>query len=190
LPRRIARWDSKKEGRRKASARWTCRLGRMSTKEEYFAEVLDDAGDRLRSVPLGHEQVALDALLEWPPTISGRPGDRAARLDRTAHRGANPAARGAGGVRSRFGDPPDGGPISRGGEDRRDAFVTEDNVRSRRRKVHCRVDHFDELLERLGVLNKVDVVFAADHTRLINRRRPAGSSVSPPRETSGDSRAA
>jgi len=36
----------------------------MSTKEEYFAEVLDNAGDRLRSVPLGHEQVALDPLLE------------------------------------------------------------------------------------------------------------------------------
>lgn len=68
--------------------------------------------------------------------------------------------------------------------------MTEDNVRSRRRKVHCLDDHFDELLERLGALNKVDVVFAADHTRLINRRRPAGASVSPARERSRDSRAA
>jgi transposase len=150
-------------------------------KEEHFAEVLDDAGDRLFAKSVVNDQAALEALLDRASAhgtvglVIDQPGSIAQLALAIARQREVPVAYVPGLVMRRAADLYPGEAKT----DRRDAYVIADTGRTRRRQVHWLDAKSDELLERLRVLNGFDVDLGADQVRLANRLRDALTSVSP-----------
>jgi transposase len=150
-------------------------------KEEHFAEVLDDAGERLFSRSLVNDQSALEALLDRAGEygvvglVIDQPGSIAQLALAVARVRQVPVAYVPGLVMRRAADLYPGEAKT----DRLDAFVIADTARTRRRQVHWLDVGSDDLLDQLQVLNGFDVDLAADQTRVTNRLRDALTSVSP-----------
>ena len=124
-------------------------------KEEHFAEVLDDAGDRLFAVSLRNDQSALEAVLERAAEHGiaalaiDQPGSIAQLALAVARQRQVPVAYIPGLVMRRAADLYPGEAKT----DRRDAYVIADTARTRRKQVHWLDAESDDLLERLRVLN-------------------------------------
>jgi len=150
-------------------------------KEEHFAEVLDDTGERIFSRSVVNDQVALEGLLDRAAQhgtvglVIDQPGSIAQLALAVAATRQVPVAYIPGLVMRRAADLYPGEAKT----DRRDAFVIADTARTRRKQVHWLDVGSDELLDRLRVLNGFDIDIAADQTRLANRLRDALTSVSP-----------
>ena len=150
-------------------------------KEEHFAEVLDDQGERIFAGSVVNDQAALEALLEraaghgTPGLVIDQPGSIAQLALAVARNRQVPVAYVPGLVMRRAADLYPGEAKT----DKRDAYVIADTGRTRRKQVHWLDAGSDELLERLRVLNGLDIDLAADQTRLTNRCRDALTSVSP-----------
>jgi transposase len=150
-------------------------------KEEHFAEVLDDSGERLFARSVVNDQTALEALLDraaghgTPGLVIDQPGSIAQLALAVARSRSVPVAYVPGLVMRRAADLYPGEAKT----DKRDAYVIADTGRTRRKQVHWLDVGSDELLERLRVLNGFDIDLAADQTRLANRCRDALTSVSP-----------
>ncbi len=150
-------------------------------KEEHFAEVLDDTGERLLARSLVNDQAALEALLERagehgvPGLVIDQPGSIAQLALAVARARQVPVAYVPGLVMRRAAD------LYRGEAktDKRDAFVIADTGRTRRRQVHWLDAGSDDLLDQLRVLDGFDIDLAADQTRVTNRLRDALTSISP-----------
>lgn len=161
-------------------------------KEEHFADVLDDAGDRLFGRSIANDEADLEALLDractfgTPGLVIDQPGSIAQLAIAVAGRRRMPVAYVPGLVMRRAADLYPGEAKT----DRRDAFVIADTARVRRRQVHWLDTTSDELLARLRVLNGYDIDLAADLNRLSNRLRDALVSVSPALERAIGSRLA
>jgi hypothetical protein len=88
-------------------------------KDEHFAEVLDNDGERIFARSVVNDQAALEALLDRASEhgaaglVIDQPGSIAQLVLAVARRRA-----GAGGVRARVGDAPGRGPVSGGSQDR------------------------------------------------------------------------
>lgn len=150
-------------------------------KQEHFADVLDDAGDRLFSRSVANDQAAIEAVLDRaaghgvPGLVIDQPGSIAQlALAVAACRGV-PVAYVPGLVMRRAADLYPGEAKT----DKRDAYVIADTARTRRRQVHWLDAGSDELLAQLRVLNGFDIDLAADQTRLANRLRDALTSIFP-----------
>ncbi|HET9059970.1 MAG TPA: IS110 family transposase, partial [Acidimicrobiales bacterium] len=150
-------------------------------KEEHFAEVLDDHGERLFSLSLANDQAALQGLVErarrhgTPALVIDKPGSIAQLALAVARSLETPVAYVPGLVMRRAADLYPGEAKT----DKRDAFVIADTARTRRRQVHWLDAGSDDLLDQLRVLNGFDVDLAGDQTRLANRLRDALASISP-----------
>jgi transposase len=150
-------------------------------KEEHFAEVLDDDGERIFARSVVNDQAALEALLDRaaahgvPGLVIDQPGSIAQLALAVARARRVPVAYVPGLVMRRAADLYPGEAKT----DKRDAFVIADTGRTRRRQVQWLDAGSDDLLERLRVLNGFDIDLAADQTRLTNRCRDALTSVSP-----------
>jgi transposase len=150
-------------------------------KEEHFAEVLDNDGERLLSRSVVNDQAALEGLLDRAATygtvgvVIDQPGSIAQLVLAVARGREVPVAYVPGLVMRRAADLYPGEAKT----DKRDAFIIADTGRTRRKQVHWLDVGSDELLERLRVLNGFDIDLAADQTRLSNRCRDALTSVSP-----------
>jgi transposase len=161
-------------------------------KEEHFAEVLDDSGERLFTRSVVNDQAALEALLERavehgvPGLVIDQPGSIAQLALAVARAREVPVAYVPGLVMRRAADLYPGEAKT----DKRDAFVIADTGRTRRRQVHWLDAGSDDLLDQLRVLNGFDIDLAADQTRVTNRLRDALTSVSPALERALGSRLA
>lgn len=150
-------------------------------KEEHFADVLDDQGERLFARSIGNDQAALDALLDQaethgvPGLVIDQPGSIAQLCLAVARTRGTPVAYVPGLVMRRAADLYPGEAKT----DRRDAYVIADTGRTRRRQVHWLDAGSDDLLDQLRVLNGFDVDLAADQTRVANRLRDTLTGVSP-----------
>lgn len=150
-------------------------------KEEHFAEVLDDTGERLFARGLVNDQAALEGLLDragehgMPGLVIDQPGSIAQLALAVARSRDTPVAYVPGLVMRRAADLYPGEAKT----DKRDAFVIADTGRTRRRQVHWLDAGSDDLLDQLRVLNGFDIDLAADQTRVTNRLRDALTSVSP-----------
>jgi transposase len=150
-------------------------------KEEHFAEVLDDSGERLFARSIVNDQAALEGLLDRASghgtvgLVIDQPGSIAQLALAVARSRSVPVAYVPGLVMRRAADLYPGEAKT----DQRDAYVIADTGRTRRKQVHWLDVGSDELLERLRVLNGFDIDLAADQTRLSNRCRDALTSVSP-----------
>jgi transposase len=159
-------------------------------KEEHFAEVLDDGGERLFARSIANDEAALEALLDRAGEngIAGlvidQPGSIAQLALAVSRRRDVPVAYVPGLVMRRAADLYPGEAKT----DRRDAYVIADTARTRRKQVQWLDAGSDELLERLRVLNGFDIDLAADQTRLSNRLRDALTSISPALERALGSR--
>jgi transposase len=150
-------------------------------KEEHFAEVLDDQGERLFARAVVNDQAALEGLLDRAGEhgtvglVIDQPGSIAQLALAVARRRDVPVAYVPGLVMRRAADLYPGEAKT----DKRDAYIIADTGRTRRKQVHWLDVGSDELLDRLKVLNGFDIDLAADQTRLTNRVRDALTSVSP-----------
>jgi len=150
-------------------------------KEEHFADVLDDEGERLFARSVRNDQGDIEALLDRAATfgvvglVIDQPGSIAQLAIAIAAVRAVPVAYVPGLVMRRAADLYPGEAKT----DRRDAYVIADTARTRRRQIHWLDAGSDELLARLRVLNGFDVDLAADQTRLMNRLRDALTSIFP-----------
>jgi transposase len=150
-------------------------------KEDHFAEVLDDAGERIFARGVANDEAALEALLDRAGKhgtvglVIDQPGSIAQLTLAVAARRQVPVAYVPGLVMRRAADLYPGEAKT----DKRDAFIIADTGRTRRRQVHWLDAGSDELLDQLRVLNGFDIDLAADQTRLANRLRDALTSVSP-----------
>ena len=150
-------------------------------KEEHFAEVLDDHGERIFVRSVVNDEAALASLLDRaaehgiPGLVIDQPGSIAQLALAVARTREVPVAYVPGLVMRRAADLYPGEAKT----DKRDAFVIADTGRTRRKQVHWLDAGSDELLERLRVLNGFDIDLAADQTRLSNRLRDSLTSVSP-----------
>jgi transposase len=150
-------------------------------KENHFAEVLDDAGERIFGRAVANDEAALEALLDRASQhgtvglVIDQPGSIAQLTLAVAARRQVPVAYVPGLVMRRAADLYPGEAKT----DKRDAFIIADTGRTRRRQVHWLDAGSDELLGQLRVLNGFDIDLAADQTRLANRLRDALTSVSP-----------
>lgn len=150
-------------------------------KDTHFADVLDDAGDRVHARAVGNDEADLDALLAdadgygTPGLVIDQPGSIAQLAIAVAARRGVPVAYVPGLVMRRAADLYPGEAKT----DRRDAFVLADTARTHRRQVHWLDVGSDELLDHLRVLNGLDIDLAADLTRTTNRLRDALTSISP-----------
>ena len=156
-------------------------------KEEHFADVLDNDGERLFARSVANDQADLEALLDraaghgTPGLVIDQPGSIAQLALAVAARRGTPVAYVPGLVMRRAaGLYP--GEAKTG---RRDAYVLAGTGRTRRKQVHWLDAGSDELLATLRVLNGFDIDLAADATRLANRLRDALTSVSPALERAG-----
>jgi len=128
-------------------------------KEEHFAEVLDDTGERLFARSLVNDQAALEALLERagehgvPGLVMDQPGSIAQLALAVARAREVPVAYVPGLVMRRAADLYPGEAKT----DKRDAFVIADTGRTRRRQVHWLDAGSDDLLDQLRVLNGFDI---------------------------------
>ena len=150
-------------------------------KEEHFAEVLDNDGERIFARSVINDQAALEALLDracehgTAGMVIDQPGSIAQLALAVARDRQVPVAYVPGLVMRRAADLYPGEAKT----EKRDAYVIADTGRTRRKQVHWLDAGSDELLERLRVLNGFDIDLAADQTRLTNRCRDALTSVSP-----------
>ncbi|MGC8512093.1 MAG: IS110 family transposase [Acidimicrobiales bacterium] len=150
-------------------------------KEEHFAEVLDDDGERLFARSVINDQVALEALLDragehgTPGLVIDQPGSIAQLALAVARARQTPVAYVPGLVMRRAADLYPGEAKT----DKRDAFIIADTGRTRRKQVHWLDAGSNDLLDQLRVLNGFDIDLAADQTRIANRLRDALTSVSP-----------
>jgi transposase len=150
-------------------------------KEEHFAEVLDDDGERLFARSVINDQAALETLLDraaghgTPGLVIDQPGSIAQLVLAVARARAVPVAYVPGLVMRRAADLYPGEAKT----DKRDAYIIADTGRTRRKQVHWLDAGSDDLLDRLRVLNGFDIDLAADQTRLANRCRDALTSISP-----------
>ena len=109
-------------------------------KEEHFADVLDDGGDRIFGRSVTNDEADLEALLErasghgTPGLVIDQPGSIAQLAIAVAGRREVPVAYVPGLVMRRAADLYPGEAKT----DRRDAFVIADTARMRRRQVHWR----------------------------------------------------
>ncbi|MGH9058463.1 MAG: IS110 family transposase [Acidimicrobiales bacterium] len=150
-------------------------------KENHFADVLDDDGERLFARPISNDQAALEALLDQaeghgvPGLVIDQPGSIAQLCLAVARTRGTPVAYVPGLVMRRAADLYPGEAKT----DRRDAYVIADTGRTRRKQVHWLDAGSDDLLDQLRVLNGFDVDLAADQTRVANRLRDTLTGVSP-----------
>jgi transposase len=150
-------------------------------KEEHYAEVLDNDGERIFARSVVNDQAALEALLDRASThgtaglVIDQPGSIAQLALAVARGRGVPVAYVPGLVMRRAADLYPGESKT----DKRDAYIIADTGRTRRKQVHWLDVTSDELLDRLRVLNGFDIDLAADQTRLANRCRDALTSVSP-----------
>lgn len=150
-------------------------------KEEHFADVLDNDGERLFARSIGNDQQALEALLDdaeahgVPGLVIDQPGSIAQLCLAVARTRGTPVAYVPGLVMRRAADLYPGEAKT----DRRDAYVIADTGRTRRRQVHWLDAGSDDLLDQLRVLNGFDVDLAADQTRVTNRLRDTLTGISP-----------
>jgi transposase len=150
-------------------------------KEDHFAEVLDDAGERIFARGVANDEAALEALLDRAGKhgtvglVIDQPGSIAQLTLAVAARRQVPVAYVPGLVMRRAADLYPGEAKT----GKRDAFIIADTGRTRRRQVHWLDAGSDELLGQLRVLNGSGIDLAADQTRLANRLRDALTSVSP-----------
>jgi transposase len=150
-------------------------------KEEHFAEVLDNDGDRIFARGVVNDQAALEAVLDRAGEhgtvglVIDQPGSIAQLVLAVARGREVPVAYVPGLVMRRAADLYPGEAKT----DKRDAYIIADTGRTRRKRVHWLDAGSDELLDRLKVLNGFDIDLAADQTRLTNRLRAALTSVSP-----------
>jgi transposase len=150
-------------------------------KEDHFAEVLDDAGERIFARGVANDEAALEALLDRAGQhgtvglVIDQPGSIAQLALAVAVRTQVPVAYVPGLVMRRAADLCPGEAKT----GKRDALIIADTGRTRRRQVHWLDAGSDELLGQLRVLNGFDIDLAADQTRLANRLRDALTSVSP-----------
>ena len=150
-------------------------------KEEHFAEVLDDDGERIFARSVVNDQAALESLLDraggngTAGLVIDQPGSIAQLVLAVARSRQIPVAYVPGLVMRRAADLYPGEAKT----DKRDAFIIADTGRTRRKQVHWLDVGSDELLDRLRILNGFDIDLAADQTRLANRCRDALTSVSP-----------
>ena len=150
-------------------------------KEDHFAEVLDDDGERLFAQGVANDQAVLEELLTRAAEhgasalVIDQPGSIAQLALAVARERDVPVAYVPGLVMRRAADLYPGEAKT----DKRDAFVIADTARTRRKQVHWLDVGSDELLERLRILNGFDIDLAADQTRCTNRLRDALTSVSP-----------
>ena len=183
--------DDDKEARRLATPEqvdvW---VGLDVGKEGHFAEVLDDAGERLFTRSVVNDQAALEALLDQaakhgtPGLVVDQPGSIAQLALAVARSRQVPVAYVPGLVMRRAADLYPGEAKT----DKRDAFIIADTGRTRRKQVQWLDAASDELLERLRVLNGFDIDLATDQTRLTNRCRDALAGMSPALERAVGSR--
>jgi transposase len=161
-------------------------------KEEHFAEVLDNDGERLFARSTANDEAALEALLDragengTAGLVIDQPGSIAQLALAVSRRKGVPVAYVPGLVMRRAADLYPGEAKT----DRRDAYVIADTARTRRKQVQWLDAGSDELLERLRVLNGFDIDLAADQTRMTNRLRDALTSTSPALERALGSRLA
>jgi transposase len=159
-------------------------------KEEHYAEVLDDDGERLFARSVVNDEAALVALLAragghgTPGLVIDQPGSIAQLALAVARAAQVPVAYVPGLVMRRAADLYPGEAKT----DKRDAYIIADTGRTRRRQVHWLDAGSDDLLDQLRVLNGFDVDLAADQTRVANRLRDALTSVSPALERALGSR--
>jgi transposase len=159
-------------------------------KDEHFADVLDDHGERLFGASVANDEAALEALVEraglhgTPGLVIDQPGSIAQLAIAVAARRGLPVAYVPGLVMRRAADLYPGEAKT----DRRDAYVIADTARTRRRQVHWLDAGSDELLAQLRVLNGFDIDLAADLTRLTNRLRDSLVAISPALERAVGSR--
>lgn len=150
-------------------------------KQDHFADVLDNDGERLFARSVANDQGDLEALLDraaahgTPGLVIDQPGSIAQLALAIAARRGTPVAYVPGLVMRRAADLYPGEAKT----DRRDAYVLADTGRTRRKQVHWLDASSDELLAQLRVLNGFDIDLAADATRLASRLRDALTSISP-----------
>ncbi len=150
-------------------------------KQEHFADVLDDQGERLFSRKVINDQADLESLLDrasqhgTPGLVIDQPGSIAQLALAVAARRGTPVAYVPGLVMRRAADLYPGEAKT----DRRDAYVLADTGRTRRKQVHWLDTGSDELLAALRVLNGYDIDLAADQTRLASRLRDALTATAP-----------
>jgi transposase len=150
-------------------------------KEEHFADVLDNDGERLFARAVANDQADLESLLDraarhgTPGLVIDQPGSIAQLALAVAARRGTPVAYVPGLVMRRAADLYPGEAKT----DRRDAYVLADTGRTRRKQVHWLDAGSDELLAALRVLNGFDIDLAAGQTRLVSRLRDALTSISP-----------
>ena len=117
-------------------------------KEEHFADVLDDDGERLFARAVANDQADLEALLDraarhgTPGLVIDQPGSIAQLALAVAARRGTPVAYVPGLVMRRAADLYPGEAKT----DRRDAYVLADTGRTRRKQVHWLDAGSDELL--------------------------------------------
>jgi transposase len=150
-------------------------------KQEHFADVLGNDGERLFAQAVANDQADLEALLEraaghgTPGLVIGQPGSIAQLALAVAARRGTPVAYVPGLVMRRAADLYPGEAKT----DRRDAYVLADTGRTKRKQVHWLDAGSDELLASLRVLNGYEVDLATDQTRLISRLRDALTAIAP-----------
>jgi transposase len=150
-------------------------------KEEHYAEVLDNDGERIFARSVVNDQAALERLLDragevgTPGLVIDQPGSIAQLALAVARARGVPVAYVPGLVMRRAADLYPGEAKT----DKRDAYIIADTGRTRRKQVHWLDAGSDDLLSRLRVLNGFDIDLAADQTRLANRCRDALTSLSP-----------
>jgi hypothetical protein len=129
------------------------RIGLDVGKEDHFADVLDDEGERLFSRAVANDQADLEALLDraarrgTPGLVIDQPGSIAQLALAVAASRAIPVAYVPGLVMRRAADLYPGEAKT----DRRDAYVIADTGRTRRKQVHWLDAGSDELLAELRV---------------------------------------
>ncbi|MGH3157182.1 MAG: IS110 family transposase [Streptosporangiaceae bacterium] len=150
-------------------------------REDHFADVLDNDGERLFARAVANDQADLEALLDraaghgTPGLVIDQPGSIARLALAVAARRGTPVAYVPGLVMRRAADLYPGEAKT----DRRDACVIADTGRTRRKQVHWLDASSGELLAALRVLNGCDIDLAADQTRLASRLRDALTSIAP-----------
>jgi len=158
-------------------------------KEEHYATVLDDHGDKLAARSLTNDETDIEALVDVgekhgkPALVIDQPGSIARLTLAVAQRRGVPVAYVPGLVMRRAADLYPGEAKT----DPIDSYVLADTARTRRKQVQW-LDVTDKVLEQLQILNGFDIDLAADVTRVASRLRDALTSISPALERAIGSR--